>query len=268
MGDFSQLTQVTVKALRHYDRLGLLKPARVDSVNGYRYYSAEQLPRLNRIVALKELGFTLVQIAKLLDEEVTSERLRGLLAHKRTALEAEVAEKQALLDRVEARLRQIETEGRKVNYKVTLKEIEPQLVASVRDVSTAYTIGSLYREVFAHLKSVSAEASGPIRVIQYKMFADRSFDIDAIVPLVQEVPGSEDGRVRVWTQPFIEQAACTVHKGDLNDIGQAYRAIMSWLEVNGYHKAGPVRAVYLELGDKRMMHGPGVTELQLPVVKA
>lgn len=267
IGDFAQLTQVTVKALRHYDRLGLLKPARVDSVSGYRYYSADQLPRLERIVALRELGFTLAHIAKLLNEEVTSERLRGLLEHKRRVLEAEVAEKRALLDRLEARLRQIEMEGR-VNYTLTLKRVEPQLVASVRDVATAYTIGSLYREVFAYLERVGVKPAGPIMAVQYKMFADRSFDIDAAVPLAEDVSGSEDGRVKVWTLPGIEQAACTVHRGDFSDVGQAYRAIMGWLEENSYTKTGPVRAVYLELGNKRMTHGPEVTELQLPVAKS
>lgn len=76
----------------------------------------------------------------------------------------------------------------------------------------------------------------------------------------------EDGRVKVWTLPAIEQAACTVHRGDYRDIGQAYGALTRWLEANGYAVAGPVRAVYLELGARRSTHGPEVTELQLPVV--
>jgi DNA-binding transcriptional MerR regulator len=63
IGDFSKLSQATVKALRLYDEMGLLKPARVDNFTGYRYYSADQLPRLNRILALKDLGFSLEQIA-------------------------------------------------------------------------------------------------------------------------------------------------------------------------------------------------------------
>lgn len=85
IGDFSRFGQVTVKALRHYDRCGLLKPAHADETSGYRYYSAAQLPRLNRILALKDLGFTLSQIAGLLDEEVSTEKLRVLLEGKRGA---------------------------------------------------------------------------------------------------------------------------------------------------------------------------------------
>ncbi len=71
IGDFSQIGQVSVRMLRHYDELGLLKPAYVDRLTDYRYYSIEQLPKLNRLLALKDLGFSLVQIAALLNNDLT-----------------------------------------------------------------------------------------------------------------------------------------------------------------------------------------------------
>lgn len=65
IGEFSKLSQVSVKALRYYDELGLLKPASVDRFTAYRYYSADQRPRLNRILALKDLGIAFAdRIAK------------------------------------------------------------------------------------------------------------------------------------------------------------------------------------------------------------
>src|SRR5260370_18750347 len=75
IGDFSKVSLVSVKALRYYDELGLLKPARVDALTGYRYYSASQLPRLNRILVLKDLGLSLQQIAHLLDQELTPDQI-------------------------------------------------------------------------------------------------------------------------------------------------------------------------------------------------
>src|ERR671938_983721 len=93
IGEFSRLTQVTVKALRHYDRLGLLTPAHTDPFTGYRFYSAAQLPRLNRLLALKDLGLSLEQIGPFLDAELSPEQLRALLLVKqsemRRQLEAE-----------------------------------------------------------------------------------------------------------------------------------------------------------------------------------
>src|SRR5512143_322161 len=112
IGDFSKLSQVSVKALRYYDELGLLKPVEVDRFTGYRYYSADQLPRLHRILALKDLGLSLEQIAQLLDDDLPAAQLRGMLRLKQVELRAQMQEEQARLARVAARLNQIEQEGK------------------------------------------------------------------------------------------------------------------------------------------------------------
>jgi DNA-binding transcriptional MerR regulator len=81
--EFAQLAGVTVKALHHYDRLGLLKPAR--SAAGYRLYAASDLERLEQIIALKFLGIPLTQIAGVLDR--TGAELRDALRLQIEALE-------------------------------------------------------------------------------------------------------------------------------------------------------------------------------------
>ena len=91
IGDFSRLSQVPVTALRFYDDMGLFKPAQVDRFTGYRYYTLEQLPRLNRILALRDLGLSLEQIAELLDEAVPAEQIRGMLRLKQAELQQHIA---------------------------------------------------------------------------------------------------------------------------------------------------------------------------------
>jgi len=108
IGEFAQEAQVTIKTLRHYARLGLLKPVWTDRFTGYRYYTREQLTRLNRIMALKDLGFTLEQIGQVLQEELTLDELRGMLRLKHAELEQHIREEQARLARIEERLRRIE----------------------------------------------------------------------------------------------------------------------------------------------------------------
>jgi DNA-binding transcriptional MerR regulator len=73
IGEFARLTQVSAKALRLYDEMGLLKPVRVDPFTDYRYYSADQLPRLHRIIALKDLGFSLEQVKPMLGGNISAE---------------------------------------------------------------------------------------------------------------------------------------------------------------------------------------------------
>ncbi len=93
IGEFSQLGRVSVRMLRHYDATGLLKPAEVDHLSGYRFYAVEQLPRLNRILALKDLGLSLEQVGRLLAvEEPPASELRGMLAMRRADLEEELRE--------------------------------------------------------------------------------------------------------------------------------------------------------------------------------
>jgi DNA-binding transcriptional MerR regulator len=121
IGDFSRLTRVTVKALRHYDRLGLLKPDHIDGTSGYRYYTAAQLPRLERLLALKDLGFSLEQVGRLLDADLSAAQLRQLMHQKGAEVRATIAAEQERLARIEARVRQLDATERAARYPVTLR---------------------------------------------------------------------------------------------------------------------------------------------------
>src|SRR5215469_7845199 len=112
IGEFARHGRVSVRMLRHYDAVGLLRPAFVDPASGYRSYRASQLAQLNRIIALKDLGFTLQQVQAILDEQVTAAELRGMLKLRRAEIHAHIEAETARLARVEARLLSIEDEAR------------------------------------------------------------------------------------------------------------------------------------------------------------
>src|SRR5512136_506771 len=128
IGDFSKLAHVSIKTLHHYDELGLLSPVQVDRYNGYRFYEVGQLSRLNRILALKDLGFSLEQVANLLKEDLPTAELRGMLRLKQMELAGLVEEEQARLWRVEQRLRQLEHEHNPLEAAVAVKEVPAQTV--------------------------------------------------------------------------------------------------------------------------------------------
>src|SRR5688572_24507352 len=111
IGEFSRLSQVTVKTLRYYDEIGLVKPSEIDRFTDYRYYSLDQLPRIHTIMALKELGLSLGQIAELLNDNLTTEQIRGMFRLKQAEVKQRVREEQERLAQIEFRLRQIELEG-------------------------------------------------------------------------------------------------------------------------------------------------------------
>ena len=92
IGEFALHGGVSVRMLRHYDALDLLVPAAVDPHSGYRHYEPAQLARLNRLVTLKELGFTLEQIGPVLDADVSAPDLRAMLLMRRAQIEQQMAQ--------------------------------------------------------------------------------------------------------------------------------------------------------------------------------
>ena len=276
IGDFSRLSRVSVKMLRHYDERGLLKPVRVDPATDYRYYAADQLPRLNRIIALKDLGFTLDQIARLLEEDLSVAQLRNLLVRRRVELEAELSRQRAQLADVEARLRQIEREEPLLEYEVVLRAVAPQPVAAIRDVlPSADGVERLFHEIETYVARHGARAaSPPLTVYHDAEYRDHDVDVTVAVPVAAPLPGGE--RVAVDELPGVATMACVVHAGDYAGIGAAANALLGWIAGHGYRIAGPLREVYLRHGvdglpvrlpAAYLTHRPEdyVTELQLPV---
>jgi len=157
IGDFSRLSQVPVKTLRYYDEIGLLKPAEVDRFTSYRYYSADQLPRLNRILTLKDLGLSLAQVGELLDGDLPAEQIRGMLRLKQAEAHQKVEDEQTRLARVEWRLREIEQEGVMSTQEVVLKKVAAMTVASLRSLqhtcSEARTRSSELQQKFSPTRS-------------------------------------------------------------------------------------------------------------------
>src|SRR5574342_937934 len=162
IGDFARLSQVSVVTLRYYDEIDLLKPVKVDAFTGYRFYAASQLPRLNRILALKDLGFSLEQIRLMLADGLAPEQIRGMLTMQRTEVEKRLANEQERLSRIEARLRQIEMENKMPNYDIVIKTAPAMLVATCRvtiptnDQVPAY-LGPAYGKVYDYLRKQGAK---------------------------------------------------------------------------------------------------------------
>lgn len=266
IGDFSKLSFVSIKALRYYDEIGLLKPVRVDDVSGYRYYSADQLPRLHRILALKDLGLNLEQIAVLLREEPSAEEIRGMLRMKQSEIEARVADEQARLGRVEAMLRQIEQEGCIPMYEVVIKKVPAVNVASVRRIIPSFaSLNVLFGELMGPLFGRTRFAGPTLAIYHDIEFKESNPDVEVAIPIEGGLP---QGVPAVARELPGGEMACVVHKGPYETVGEAYNAVMAWLEPNGMRIAGPVRECYLCSPGDTQNPEEYVTEIMVPVEKA
>jgi len=245
IGEFSRLSRVSVRMLRHYGQLGLLKPSRTDTFTNYRYYSADQLPRLNRIIALRDLGFSLEQIGNMLDEELPAEQLLGMLRLKRAEVEQQMQVEQLRMARLEARINQMDGHAVSKGYDVVVREIEPQLVATYREVAPDDDrIQYMFEELETYIAQYSARADKPPMTIYHDLeYREKDIDAEVVVLLSSAIPGTDVIHVREMAR--IPRAACVVHPGSYATIYQAYNALLGWIESNGYRMKGPIREVYL-----------------------
>ncbi|GAA3527506.1 MerR family transcriptional regulator [Nonomuraea rosea] len=268
IGDFARLGLVSVRMLRHYDAIGLLRPAHVDPFTGHRSYQAAQLARLNRIVAIKDLGFTLEQVSAILDEKVSTEELHGMVRLRRAQLEAQISADLARLRGVESRLRTIETEGHLRTAEVVLKKVSPIRVAELGARAAGYVaedIGPVIKPLFAELcrrvEAAGIRIAGP-GIAYYRAEDDGSVMAHACLPVNVDV-GSYD--FLVHDLPGMEMAATVIHHGPMEAAGATFQALAHWIEENGYRS--------LDLAREISLHCPAdlaewVTEMQIEVTGA
>ena len=268
IGDFARYGRVSVRMLRQYDAVGLLRPARVDPASGYRFYAAAQLARLNRIIALKDLGFTLDQVRAMLDEQVSAEQLRGMLRLRRAELQAQITADTSRLSQVEARLRIIEMEGAMPAGEVHVKQIPPvrvaELTAAADRLEPAFitpVIQPLYRELGERLARAGLAPAGPAIAYYEDAPGGDGVMVHATLPVNAE-PDAGHG-LQITDLPGISQAATIVHRGSMDNVLSSIQALARWIDASGYRSTGYPRELYLECPPDDP--GSWVTELQEPI---
>lgn len=271
IGDFSKLCRIPTSMLRYYADIGLLEPAHTDKFTGYRYYTADQIPRLNRILALRDLGLSLEQIRAMVNDDLSPEEIRGMLRLKQAEIQQRVEEEQARLARVAARLRQIEQENHMPASDIVLKQIEAQHVLAIREViPTPVYVGTLLNQMFgAMMRNGIQPASPPIAIYYDEEFEPTDMDVEIAVPVAASVnailPLGEGRQATVRDLPAVPLAACIIHSGSYDKFEETYAILGQWIVSNGYQIAGAPREIYLTTADDP---AGAITEIQFPVEKA
>ncbi|NLE94479.1 MAG: MerR family transcriptional regulator [Dehalococcoidia bacterium] len=267
IGEFSRLSQTPVSTLRYYDDIGLLKPVSVDGFTGYRYYSADQLPTLNRITELKDLGLSLAEIVQLTGNGAGMAELRGALERQRAESVRVIETEHSRLQRLEAWLEKITRDTTMDTYEVSIKQVKPQLAVCLRRVVPTYhSEGELWQELCGFLTGVpDVRYAGPAMTLCYDgEYKEKDVDIEIAMPLAAPVP--EHGDIRVRTVPGHDQVASVLHKGPFDTIHNAYAFMLQWLDRNHYRMAGPDRVVYLNMSENPAPEDI-LQEMQLPVTR-
>lgn len=268
VGEFARIAQVSKRLLRYYDEIGLLKPIQIDKQSGYRHYSAEQMPELNRILALKELGLSLDQIRQMLSDKVSLDEMQGMLLLKKSEIERELHAEMQRIRKIESRLQSIrDTEsGQPLN--VVIKSVPSQAVLSLRTVIEDFEHGI---EIFAQVRRTLPEKNnyGFLYCICHSeniVEHDMDMEIGCLIPSKNHDSLMLDNALELHFRelPAVETMATIVVKGALETIHSGYSRIGQWVERNGYRLAGIPREISLQL-PQRIDGSDLITEIQFPV---
>lgn len=262
IGDFARIANCSIAQLRHYDDIGLFKPQYTDPKSAYRYYSVGQLPELNKIIALKNLGLTLDQVKRMLDERISEDEIASMLRLRRAQIEEQIrAETQQLSD-VEHRLEMLRQGQRVDDMPVVVKEMpaRPYLYQheAVYSYSEMLEMGNRihqlvrrHRDKFHHYLSIFHANDDPDVFIEWEF---------GIVP-----KGSTLDLPLMYKElPKTDSMACLVYQGNKVDAGRSYHALGMWMDRNNYIGIGPSHELYVEWIDPRESDQL-VVEIQYPV---
>lgn len=269
IGMFSKINLVTTKTLRHYDEIGLLRPHHTDPKTGYRYYSSEQLVRMHRIQAYKQMGFSLMEIMALLQPD-NARQTGALLERKCQALREEIRAAEHRLLRIENLLHAGKDDAFMQNYTATIKKIPACIVASMRQILPNYdTLMHLCPNVMGpEMRRLGCECAQPeycFNIYHDKEYKERDIDAEICEAVTEAKADSE--LLCFKSIPAVPAAVCVLHRGSYDTLQQAYAFTMEWIQDNGYRMVDNPRESFIDGIWNKDKEQDWLTELQFPVEK-
>lgn len=263
IGQFSRACQVTIKTLRHYDKLGLVKPVYIDAQSGYRYYESQQIPQLLLIQRLKRYGFSLTEIQQFLSDN-QNETLFSKLSAQKTILNQHLKETNIILRELEAHLKDFERTGNIMsyqnNYQIVVKETSVVPILSMQQQMSVDEFGYYYGKLFEQIAQKHLTVAGPLMAIYHdKEFHPDSTMIELAAPIAQKQQATR----------LLPGALCatTIHHGAYSALSEAYGALLKWITDNNYEMIDAPYDVYLKSHHDQLPIEQWETEIFFPIKK-
>lgn len=268
IGDFSRLSRISIRMLRHYDEIGLLVPKMTDGFTGYRYYSEDQLPIAGRIASLRAMGFGLGPIGEILSCYNDPHALAEFLSVKRAEVETEAENARQRLLLLETAIERLRKDKTAMEYNVSLKTMPERYVASVRQIIPSYADEHLLWETMLRettpLKMQPAENCCSVAVFHDKGYKEN--DVDVEIQAMVKGRYENTAHVVFKTVAPIEIASAT-YKGSYEQLTAVNHAVANWVNDNGYDFNGPMFCIYHVSPAQTQNPDELVTEVCYPVKK-
>lgn len=243
IGDFSKITQLTVKTLRYYDQEGILSPSHRDQENQYRYYSEADFQRAQLIRTLRELDFSIAEIKDVLNNYEAPEDLSYFLREKQQQIYGRILKEKALIEKIETLIQSVEDKVESIHYPIEDREIPPVTVASFRFTGRYDEVGKHIGKIY---RAIKGKPVGTPFCLHHNDEYQEVADIEICVP-AKEIKGGAGVSLRQL--PGVK-ALVICHKGSYQTINLAYKAILDEIRARKLTPLGPTREVYIK--------GPGL----------
>lgn len=279
IGDFSKMAKVSIRMLRHYDQMNLLKPAFIDPSSGYRSYQMDQLPRLSRILFLKDLGFSLAEIKSLIDVPMSLEQMKDMYHKRQEELLQEIEAARYTLFNIRSRLDMIESEGKLPPFDIIVKETEGLSIVSVRGIVPSllemdHYCYTMYHSLYESISDIGLTTFGnEMTFYHLEEYAETNLDMEASLTLSGDWKKTLSDKtlpphLTIRTLPPEPTVASLIYEGPYEGIETGFIELLKWLSINGWEPSGPGREIHLSgraHGEENP--GPPIAELQIPIKK-
>lgn len=266
IGDFSRLAKISVRMLRYYDELGLLKPAEVDRFTGYRFYTSKQISRLNSIIRLKDMGFNVSEIAAVLNESDDA-MLIAMLRSKKNQIEDDICRGLERIRDIDQLISSVGKEIVDLNYEVTIKSIPAYKVVALRGVIPAYAReGDLWGRLGEFMDRNGINCTGPSFAMYHDgEYKEENVDVE-VASCIDKLEKDREGFTFREVEAVSSMASLMV-PGPFTNIDAAYKGFAEWLEKNDYEITGIARQVCHKGPWNEKNEEDYLTEIQMPVNK-
>ncbi len=277
IGEFSKLCGLSADTLYHYEKLKILIPLSIDKFTGYRYYDASQLVTVNKILALKDAGFSLDEISNVLKNNVSVTLLLEMLENKAKSLEAALSDEYSRLERLHTNIFMIKNGGIPQMNEISIKKIEPILIASIRKIFPKKgfdeNLEKMWPAVNSYIEEQGVKRTIPCLMLYHSgwwdlrqcniMYDDQNLDVEVAEPVTKSFMGN--GEVQVYELPLVEKMACIVHHGSFSTISKTFDMLFEWMKQNSYQADGPIREIYHKGDWATSNPDEYITEVQVPI---
>lgn len=270
IGEVSKLTQISIRMLRYYDELGILKPAEIDKYTGYRLYSVEQISTLQKIVLLRDSKFSVAEISNILhnwDDEFVIQELN----RKKNEIKKEIQQEKQRINKIDKFIEALKCDKDEIRHNVVFKKIPSYKIISLREIIPDYFYeGILWKKLSDFINEehieVSRQSNNNIAFYHDEELTGNGVDVE--VGMVVKKFGKNKSKFTYRETEEVDIMACTMVYGPYENIAGAYESFCYWLDKNSDYKMSGINRQLGHKGEHNESNPENyLTEVQIPLIK-